>query len=299
MCIIAANTAGGALPSNDTIATMWGNNPDGAGIMWADNGQVHILRGLMTLDALLDAVHRMPAGAAYAIHCRIGTSGGIRPEMCHPWPVSSDPDTLRALSWSGPCAIAHNGVIAGLGDRTRSDTYELVQQIAAPLLDLSGDLSDPRAVSILRTASSGSRLAILDGHGELTLTGEGWTTDSSGVHYSNGTYKLAPAVMWAWSGLAELDDYSDERYDGWCDDEWCDLVPLWDSGAYVLDERGDLYEGDDYAIGPDDLVHVLDYGIANCERWIACPDLRAYTSAGVPLSYDKALELDARGVVPW
>ena len=35
MCIIAAKPAGKAMPTRDTIRTMWAGNPDGAGVMYA------------------------------------------------------------------------------------------------------------------------------------------------------------------------------------------------------------------------------------------------------------------------
>ena len=42
MCIIAAKPAGVAMPSRDTIRTMWDSNRDGAGIMYVEGNNVHI-----------------------------------------------------------------------------------------------------------------------------------------------------------------------------------------------------------------------------------------------------------------
>ena len=44
MCIIAAKPAGTKMPSRDTIRTMWAGNPDGAGVMYAQDGKVRTRR---------------------------------------------------------------------------------------------------------------------------------------------------------------------------------------------------------------------------------------------------------------
>lgn len=284
MCIIAAIRSGGSLPSTDTLATMWASNPDGAGVMWADGGRVYGVKGLMSLQALQATLERVPAGAATVIHCRIATSGGIRPEMCHPWPVTRDPSRLLATTWDGHWGIAHNGILPGLGSRGLSDTGEYIRDVAAPLLELSGDLMADRALSILRATSAGSRLAIMDRSGRLELTGDGWETGPDGVMYSNGTYKATRWTTWDWG------DAWDKKTDTWTTwDDWSDLVPLWDMGAYIIDEAGELDDGDDYAIAPGDVLHVLDYDDDGRECWTACPGCRAFTAAGVPLTYDRAL----------
>ena len=48
MCIIAAKPAGVAMPSRDTIRTMWDGNRDGAGLMYLEGGKVTIEKGFMT-----------------------------------------------------------------------------------------------------------------------------------------------------------------------------------------------------------------------------------------------------------
>ena len=41
MCIIAIKPAGTHLPTTTTIENMWYNNRDGAGFMYAKDGNVH------------------------------------------------------------------------------------------------------------------------------------------------------------------------------------------------------------------------------------------------------------------
>lgn len=279
MCIIAAIEKGGRLPDADTIRVMWTNNPDGAGLMWADGDKVYGVKGLMTLEAFGAALRAVPAGAAAVLHFRIATSGGVRPEMCHPWPITSDPAALVATTWAGPYGLAHNGVLHGLGCKDLSDTGEFVRDVAAPLLDMCRDLLDKRAVSIMRAASAGSRLALLDGSGRLVLTGDGWEEGPDGVMYSNPGYLPRKWIMYNWDGW---DAY---QIDSDADD---DIMPLYDTGAYIIDDVGQLEEPDDYGIDPDGKIYLYDPDETDGGPWwIPCDGYRAFNTAGLPLKWEE------------
>ena len=58
MCIICSSKTGVRQPTFGTIRTMFGNNPHGAGYMFARDGKVHIRKGFMDVDSLLDALRR-------------------------------------------------------------------------------------------------------------------------------------------------------------------------------------------------------------------------------------------------
>ena len=113
MCIICAKPIGYAMPSDDTIQTMMDNNPDGAGFAIADGKSVEIYKGYFTVFELLDALHEMGdlTGCAVVFHTRIGTSGGITSETCHPFPVTSNIETMQSTRVS--CRLA--------APRTRGD----------------------------------------------------------------------------------------------------------------------------------------------------------------------------------
>lgn len=93
MCIIAAKPAGVKMPSRDTIRTMWAGNPDGAGVMYAQDGKVRIDKGFMKLsdlEAHLDKLERSLdlTATGVVLHFRITTHGGTCPENCHPFPLT-------------------------------------------------------------------------------------------------------------------------------------------------------------------------------------------------------------------
>ena len=53
MCIIAIKPSHKKLFSEEIIRTMFENNPDGAGLMYAEKGELNIVKGFMSLESLL------------------------------------------------------------------------------------------------------------------------------------------------------------------------------------------------------------------------------------------------------
>lgn len=59
MCIIAIKPAHQKMIDESIIETMFENNPDGAGYMYAYNNRVHINKGFMTLKELLNSLDKL------------------------------------------------------------------------------------------------------------------------------------------------------------------------------------------------------------------------------------------------
>ena len=51
MCIIINKIRGLEKPSKETLKNCWDSNPDGAGVMWNEEGKVHIRKGFMDFDS--------------------------------------------------------------------------------------------------------------------------------------------------------------------------------------------------------------------------------------------------------
>ena len=102
MCIIAVKSKGYTI-LDSTIKTMWRNNPDGGGFMWADpeQGKVHIQK-FMELDEFLEyyylAVQELD-NPRMVLHFRIGTTGLKNLSNCHPHRVNTK------------LAFVHNGML--------------------------------------------------------------------------------------------------------------------------------------------------------------------------------------------
>lgn len=132
MCVIIYKDAGKDVPSRKLLKRCWDANPHGAGIAISLKDMVFFTRGLMSFDDLLKELlelderfnlreHRL------LIHLRYGTSGGIRPEMTHPFPVEGE--ELTSLKGWAKVVLAHNGIIKGWETEEKSDTYTLTEWI--------------------------------------------------------------------------------------------------------------------------------------------------------------------------
>lgn len=194
MCIICVKNKGVEVPTKDVIANMFDNNPDGAGFAYCVNNTVHIRKGLMSLQAFnsaLDAVYRRLGDkvldTAFIYHFRITTSGGTRPQMCHPFPLSSDTGMLCKTRCVSDVAVAHNGMIDIGIDEGLSDTATYIKRELAPFKTVSDDFWKSDAVRDAIYHRIGSKLAILSSDGEIVTIGKFEEVDE--LLYSNDSYK--------------------------------------------------------------------------------------------------------------
>lgn len=134
MCIIIAKPKGKVL-TEDTIRTCFINNPDGAGITYVDNDNLVITKGLMTIDALLEAM-KGHEDKQMVLHFRIASPGMVvNPINCHPFLIeSSDVVENDARVVTHKFAVAHNGRIEWASTAERSDTNMFCEQYLQPML---------------------------------------------------------------------------------------------------------------------------------------------------------------------
>lgn len=188
MCVIAAKPKGVKMPTENEIRAMWARNPDGAGVMYARKGFVHIDKGFMTLDDFLAHVDKLNrklnlTQTAVVMHFRITTHGGTCPANCHPFPISEDIKALQALHKTATIGVAHNGIIPNKPRPGISDTMEYIATQLAPLYAMNPKFTtNPHALDLIRNAIH-SKMAILDGDGRITLIGD--FTNRLGILYSN------------------------------------------------------------------------------------------------------------------
>lgn len=176
MCIIIYKPKGVAMPSEEIIETCFENNPDGAGISYSAKDGVVFLKGFMdyksfrsTLDAIKDKTSR-----DIVMHFRITTSGGTRPDMCHPFNIGEQISPHKST-----CVLHHNGVLFSPMTKWYSDTA-----IFAHALKKNFD----KAIKLFMDRySMTNRFAIHSISGVLTL-GKGWINADDGCMYSNDSY---------------------------------------------------------------------------------------------------------------
>ena len=199
MCVICYKPAGVRPPSDDILSNCFDANPDGAGlaIIRPSSDATDIYKGFMsynTFKEFADSVVTEDDIVGY--HFRIATSGGTRPENCHPFPVSMYPEDLRALSYHSRFALLHNGVL-GKGDEQLhlSDTQLYVKNVLAPRYPQSVDAER----ETIAKETKGSRVLLMDGREhKAIMTGDGWV-QSDGLWFSNHSFEdTLPKYAYNW-----------------------------------------------------------------------------------------------------
>lgn len=185
MCIIVFKKQGLDLLPENKIDICFSNNKDGAGFAVQRNGsgKIEIHKGFMTVDTLKagleDAQIRKNDLVVY--HFRIHTSGGIRAEMTHPFPISAKKEDLYATRLDCDRAFIHNGVL-GKGDKDFSDTQLYIKNVLSKYKSIPDNLEN-----ILFDIKK-CRVVIMSAKGSI-LMGE-WEQDG-GYLYSNTSFRYS------------------------------------------------------------------------------------------------------------
>ncbi len=187
MCIIAVKTVGKEMFAENTIRTMFLNNPDGAGIMWYDTlrKKVGYRKGFMKADQLIEFINgRDWRDTSAVLHFRIGTSGHKTKLCTHPYPVYD----RNHVSGFTDIAVCHNGVLNNYFPGYNSainDSLNFTQKVLSKL-DPSF-IHDRDKLMLIEELIGTSKLAFIDDTGDITLLGN--FIEDNGYYYSNQSYK--------------------------------------------------------------------------------------------------------------
>lgn len=189
MCIIAVKKPGvPPLPENK-VKICFNNNQDGAGfaVMREGSEAIHIRKGFMTLEEMNKALEEaeIQINDTVVYHFRIATSGGVKPEMTHPFPISHKKEDLYATDIVCTRAFAHNGVF-GKGSDDFSDTQLFAKTHLCLYTNIEDNIGD-----ILMDVKTCRVVIMLEK--KLYLLGT-WEEDS-GYYYSNATFRYEKNVQ--------------------------------------------------------------------------------------------------------
>ena len=207
MCVIAYKPLNVEFPSDTILKNCFENNPDGAGFMYAYQGQVFIQKGYKTWQSFIKALNKARKltgnNVPYVMHFRIATQG-FDTTMTHPFPLSSNMEKLKELKTVTNIGVAHNGVLSLTSDgaKTYSDTMKFITDYLSLIIRKYSWYKDKKTKLLIERLIEGSRLAILDKDNHCELLGKTWVEDN-GIWYSNNSYsyKKLPVIEW------DCDDY--------------------------------------------------------------------------------------------
>lgn len=175
MCIAILNRSG--IISKETFITCYENNPDSMGFVYAKRGKLYIKKELEDVEkfhAMYEKVRKNFDGLI-AIHFRIGTSGKIDLENCHPFLVNSK------------LALVHNGILDCVSsNKTHCDTWHF-----ADLLKKIGTepLKHKEFREFLAKVISPSKMVFLTSTGRAYILNFDKGINTKDNWYSNNTYK--------------------------------------------------------------------------------------------------------------
>ncbi len=294
MCVIAIKKQGVDMPNEQTLKTMWTNNPHGAGIMYARDGHVYIDKGYMDWTSFSERIKSLGdlTDTSVVIHFRIATHGGVIPGNTHPFPVSRNVIALTKLRGSCKVGVAHNGIISCVEPRKGiSDTMEYIATKLAPRAEEDPDWYKDEKVLEEIGHEIKSKLAVLDGNGVISYYGD-FITESDGMLYSNTSYKpraKATSIFYDAEYMLDKTDYSSmwERdlqrgtppWKSGRKSVW--LKPVLDTDAYDVDGAGLCDDADIEDMWCDCFgnVYMLDYDNAIAYKLSGCKTRR---SPGAP-----------------
>ena len=162
-------------------------NSDGLGVMYAEDGKLHVYKCLpVTAQDFIDFYRKHAEGRDCVWHARMQTHGDIDFDNCHPYKVTED-------VW-----LAHNGVLStgNDADKTRSDTWHFIKNVMTPALTANPELMmDPDWQDFIGDLIGRSnKFGLMNSKGEIAIINESSGVEFVGAWLSNtyawSTYKF-------------------------------------------------------------------------------------------------------------
>jgi predicted glutamine amidotransferase len=179
MCI-AIYKPSGFLLTDETIAESWRCNADGAGFMYNENNKLHIVKGLMTLEAFKEA-YKPHEEKNCVLHFRIKTHGNKDQENTHPFAID---DRL---------GMVHNGILTSVDtkeDQTKSDTWHFTKKHLFTFRKNNHNFyTNPIYKEMIESFIGFSKLIFMDNKGKVSIFNESKGDWDSGCWFSNKSYQ--------------------------------------------------------------------------------------------------------------
>lgn len=175
MCIAILNVKGTL--KTEQIKNSWDNNNEGAGLLWREQGKLQTFKSYSYKEFLNKylTLRDNKNITKIVLHFRIATSGHDKYVNLHPFLVN---DNL---------GFVHNGVIYGLGNKERSDTFQFNEMLKGLP---TGFLHNETIVKFIENYIGYSKLVFLDNKNNHYIINESLGHyDNIGNWYSNDSYK--------------------------------------------------------------------------------------------------------------
>lgn len=199
MCLIVWNPEGKFL-NKEKMKNAHENNPHGFGIMWAENGEVKIDKGVHEFDYIWETIKNFK-DHSFALHFRYRTHGPKTDELCHPFSVIE-----------GKLAMMHNGIMRQYGGiPEKSDSQVFTEKLHDWLVKNEIDHQEIFSPEIMKQfeelIGNSNKLLFMKEDGEVVFANEQQGDWVNGIWYSN-LYSLEASHK----GLIDMFDWEDSDY---------------------------------------------------------------------------------------
>jgi len=246
MCIIAIKNKGINMPNEQTLETMFKNNSDGAGFMYAVDNKVIIQKGYMTFHSFMSALKKLEqrynlTELPIVMHFRIATSGQVDAGTCHPFPIAGKRKYLRRQYTETDIGVVHNGIIPIASPDNMSDTMQYVKERLWEYKKRQCNFYTHRKWQKRIEKEIMSKMVFLNNSGDIYMIGDFITDD--GMVYSNRSYEERSFIF----GYDRYLDYHSKSQlcpiDGYLITSYGTLIDCED-GLYLINKYGKVYEYD-------------------------------------------------------
>ena len=178
MCIAIVKPKGIPI-SDEYLENCFENNGDGAGIAYAKDGNIHIVKGIFDINEFKKEVREAEdiSEGDMLIHCRISTSGKKDMRNCHPHRVNSS------------VVMIHNGIL-NINVPKKSKVSDTIIFIDQYLKNLPEDfIFNPAILKLIeKVIGSNNKFAFLNNEGKSAVCNPQAGVIENGIWFSNETY---------------------------------------------------------------------------------------------------------------
>ena len=200
MCIAIHSPADSRQLTVDEFNNSLRRNPDGIGLLYAEDGEFKIIktltRGDLVWNEYLKAHKR---GLDTLVHFRIATKGGVEIENCHPFMHRDD------------LAYIHNGTLPLIDiPDSESDSRLFAERVLDHLPDNWWDIPD--ILRMVERFTNGSKICFMNRLGQVFILNESAGHRKDGIWFSNYGYVERKKTAIGFSGWGDSYGFYD---DGW------------------------------------------------------------------------------------